>query len=47
MENNTARMVFMIGGVIVTGLAIIGIVKYWPEVQQILTNLIGSRNVKM
>lgn len=47
MENNTARMVFMIGGVIVAGLAIIGIVKCWPEVQQILTNLIKSRNVKM
>lgn len=46
-ESNTARIIFLIGGIIVLGIVITGLSQHWDELKQLIDNFFEHKMIRM
>lgn len=46
-ESNTARIIFLIGGIIVLGIVITGLSQHWDDLKQLIDNFFKHKMIRM
>ncbi|EMF0336546.1 TPA: hypothetical protein ACHA1K_001645 [Enterococcus faecium] len=46
-ENNTARILFLIGGMVILSLVITGIATHWEEIKSLIETFFQNKMIRM